>query len=91
MCRVVMGEGIQCDVRGEGVPCDVRGEGVPCDVRGEQGAAVSPYPQELQDIPLYHRVDDMCGTLHCDMPSMLALRWAVLWQGGAGGGAGGGA
>ena len=27
---MVMGEGIQCDVRSEGVQCDVRGEDVQC-------------------------------------------------------------
>jgi tRNA (guanine26-N2/guanine27-N2)-dimethyltransferase len=31
--------------------------------------------EELQDVPLFHVVDDMCATLHCTSPSMLVLRY----------------
>ena len=31
--------------------------------------------QELHDVPLYYILDQMCNTLHCNMPSMLALRY----------------
>jgi tRNA (guanine26-N2/guanine27-N2)-dimethyltransferase len=34
--------------------------------------------EELQDVPLFHVVDDMCATLHCTSPSMLVLRSAIL-------------
>ena len=30
--------------------------------------------QELHDVPLHHTLDQMCSTLHCNMPNMLAFR-----------------
>lgn len=37
--------------------------------------------EEVPDAPLYHVLDSVCSTLHCDTPSMLALRSAILDQG----------
>lgn len=30
--------------------------------------------QELHDVPLYYVLDQLCSTIHCNNPKMLALR-----------------
>jgi tRNA (guanine26-N2/guanine27-N2)-dimethyltransferase len=37
--------------------------------------------EELPDVPLHYTLDQICNTLHCTMPNMLALRSAFMEQG----------
>lgn len=37
--------------------------------------------EELHDVPLYYVLDQLCATVHCNSPKMLAIRSAILEQG----------
>ncbi|XP_053907884.1 tRNA (guanine(26)-N(2))-dimethyltransferase isoform X2 [Cuculus canorus] len=42
---------------------------------------LSVVTEELEDVPLYHTLDGLSSTLHCNTPSLLQLRSALLHAG----------
>ena len=42
---------------------------------------LSVIEEELADCPLYYSVDHLCGVLHCNTPSLVQIRSAVIEAG----------
>lgn len=42
---------------------------------------LSVIEEELPDCPLYYTVDHLCGVLHCNTPSLVQIRSAVIEAG----------
>lgn len=42
---------------------------------------MSVVQEELPDCPLYYSVDHLCGVLHCNTPSLVQIRSAVIEAG----------
>ena len=42
---------------------------------------LSVIEEELPDCPLYYSVDHLCGVLHCNTPSLVQIRSAVIEAG----------
>uniref|UniRef100_A0A8C6A533 tRNA (guanine(26)-N(2))-dimethyltransferase n=1 Tax=Marmota marmota marmota TaxID=9994 RepID=A0A8C6A533_MARMA len=68
-----------------GGPCWVRGPHLcPCPlepVLSTSCTAPPVPPQELPDVPLYYTLDQLSSTIHCNTPSLLQLRSALLHAG----------